>query len=51
MSTLDGRTYEFQVRREGDRLLLRLSGSPWVYPLNPSLLARAIRPAETLRAR
>ncbi len=51
VTTLDGRTCEFQVRREGDRLLLRLRGSPWVYPLNPSLLARAIRPAETLRAR
>jgi hypothetical protein len=51
VTTLDGRTYEFQVRRERDRLLLRLSGSPWVYPLNPSLLVRAIRPGETLRAR
>jgi hypothetical protein len=51
VSTLDGRTYEFRVRREGERLLLRLSGSPWVYPLNPRLLARAIRSAEELRAR
>jgi len=51
VSTLDGRTYEFQVRREGERLLLRRSGSPWVYPLNPSLLARAIRPAGDLRSR
>lgn len=51
VTTLDGRTYEFQVRREGERLLLRLSGSPWVYPLNPRLLARAIRSVEELRAR
>jgi len=49
VTTLDGRTYKFQVRREGDRLLLRLSGSPWVYPLNPRLLERAIRPTEALR--
>jgi hypothetical protein len=49
VTTLDGRTYEFQARRAGERLLLRLSGSPWVYPLNPRLLARAVRPAEELR--
>ncbi len=33
----------------GDRLLLPASGSPWLYPLNPRLLARAVRPAEELR--
>ena len=51
VSTLDGRTYNFRVTREGARLLLRPSGSPWVYPVNPRLLARAIRPAEELRGR
>jgi hypothetical protein len=50
VTTLDGRTYAFRVVREGQRLLLRVSGSPWVYPVNSRLLARAILPAEELRS-
>jgi hypothetical protein len=50
VSTQDGRTYAFRVDREAGRLLLRPSGSPWVYLVNPRLLARAIRPAAELRA-
>lgn len=49
VTTLDGRSYAFRVVRGGDGLLLRSSGSPWVYLLNPRLLARAIRPAAELR--
>jgi hypothetical protein len=51
VSTLDGHSWSFRARWEGNRLLLRASGSPWVYPVNPRLLARAIRPAAELRAR
>jgi hypothetical protein len=51
VATLDGRTYAFRVTREAGGLLLRPSGSPWVYPVNPRLLTRAIRPAEELRGR
>jgi hypothetical protein len=49
VTTLDGRNYAIRVTREAGELLLRLSGSPWVYPLNPRMLARAILPAEALR--
>jgi hypothetical protein len=51
VTTLDGRTYPFRARWDGNSLLLRAGGSPWVYPVNPRLLARAVRPAEELRGR
>jgi hypothetical protein len=51
LTTLDGKGFAFRVVREGEKLLLRPSGSPWVYPVNPRLLARAIRPAQELLAR
>ncbi len=51
VSTLDGQSWSFHAQWEGDRLLLRPGGSPWIYPVNPRLLARAIRPAEELRGR
>ncbi len=46
VTTLDGRSWSFHAQWQGDRLLLRPSGSPWIYPVNPRLLARALRPAE-----
>jgi hypothetical protein len=49
VTTRDGRSWSFRAQWEGKRLLLRPSGSPWVYPVNPRLLARAIRPAAELR--
>ena len=51
VSTLDGRTWSFLAQWQGDRLLLRPSGSSWVYPVNPRLLARAILPPEELLRR
>ncbi len=51
VTTLEGKSWSLRAAREGDRLLARVSGSPWVYPLNPRLLARAIRPVEELRGR
>ncbi len=51
VTTLDGRSWYFQAQWRGDKLLLRPNGSPWSYPVNPRLLARAIRPAEELLAR
>jgi hypothetical protein len=51
VSTRDGATYSFTARREGDRIEVRTSWSPWIYPMNPVLLARAIRPASALLAR
>jgi hypothetical protein len=50
VQTLEGRSYTIQAAREGAKLQVKTSWSPWTYVVNPMLLAKAVRPAAELLA-